>query len=60
MPFHQRVNDPVELPSITASTHQHTRHFLLVAQALLPVLSGHSQEWLCHFPASVGWAELNT
>ena len=26
--------------------------FLLVAQALLPVLPGHSQEWLCHL---VGW-----
>ena len=56
MPFYHRVYKPVEFPLITAGTHQHTRHFLLVAQALLPVLSGHSQEWLCHLPAWIGWA----
>ena len=41
MPTHERVNNPVELPSITASTHQQARLSPLVAQALLPVLSGH-------------------
>ena len=56
MPFYHRVYKPVELPLITAGTHRHTRHFLLVAQALLPVLSGHSQEWPCHPPAWIGWA----
>ncbi len=51
MPFYHRVYIPSELQLIAGGTHCRVRLFLLVAQALLLVLSGHSQEWLCCFSA---------
>jgi hypothetical protein len=57
MPFYYRVCRPGELSFITTSTYRRTR--LLVAQALLPVPSGHSQEWLCHFAAWMRWDKFD-
>ncbi len=52
MPFYRCIYSPGELPFITTRTYRRKRLFLRVAQALLPVRSGHSQEWLCHFAYS--------
>jgi len=56
-PFHHRIYCPAEFQFTT--TYHCIRLFLWVAQALLPVVSGHSREWLCHFSAWNGWAEFN-
>ncbi len=57
MPFYHRVYRELQLTATSA--YRHTRLFLWVAQALLPVHSGHSQEWLCHISVWIGWAQFN-